>query len=194
MVILQRSICLVLVYLIVHPLLAQENKKQTYFQLYNFSLLVGEHRGIGFETIQGLKFDNNFSLGLGVGFDTYKINSMPLFIDIRKDLNLLKWQPFLFAQGGISNNFYNADYPRKWSWNNMPANKFLTSFYYAIGVGVQTKLLSKLNYVVAFGMSSKQLRFKQYTYWDFFPSPDPISTSHSFIFNRFFLKMGVGLY
>src|SRR5438045_270274 len=54
-----------------------------------------------FQTINGIHYKTWFA-GLGAGMDFYRIKSIPVFIDLRKDILGRLYTPFVYADGGLN--------------------------------------------------------------------------------------------
>jgi hypothetical protein len=87
----------------------------------NFGIGVGKSKDFcsyGFQTINGYKFNSNFSIGLGVGIDKYNYATLlPIFIDLRI-YHIRNSKPFIYLSGaagyscdlsGYSNGYYRGN-------------------------------------------------------------------------------------
>lgn len=82
---------------------AQTRDNRVKFGAINQVGLLTGSRGEAFriETINGIKKDSWYA-GIGVGLDFYKNRTIPLFLDVRRDLLKLKNTPFIYLQGGVN--------------------------------------------------------------------------------------------
>lgn len=174
-------------------IMAQEKTKikLQYFNANNFQVLVGENNGFGIETIHGIKLKNNFAIGLGLGYDTYQLASVPLFIDVRKNWGKGKIKPFVYADAGFNFSLHNDEYPKKWSWSNTDAYNFEQSSYTAFGVGITRAITNECRFTASIGISTKQLKYNyNYAYWGWNEVYNP-QFRYDFKFQRYVLKLGI---
>jgi len=60
-----------------------------------------DHLALSLQLINGLSFKKWFT-GIGVGVDDYQYRSIPLFLDVRRNLQWGRTGFFVYADGGIS--------------------------------------------------------------------------------------------
>jgi hypothetical protein len=121
--------------------------------ILNVGLLNGE-TGSAFQlqTINGFKKASWFG-GIGLGIDYYKIRSIPLFLDIRKDFGKTSNRLFLYGDAGINfgwatdiqKNIYASD------------DKMGNGFYTDLGLGYKCLINSSNNIVISLGYSYKKI-------------------------------------
>ena len=105
----------------------QTQKKQTvkpvFQNIFQAGLLTGESKSAyQVQTISGLKYKTWFG-GIGIGIDNYLFRSVPVFIDVRKDVFDKSSTPFVFADAGAQLawvpsgqkvlTYFNQDYDGK---------------------------------------------------------------------------------
>jgi len=83
-----------------------DNKTPSYFNISDIGMLAGNRDGykkysFSFNMINGIQMDKRISLGLGFGIELMDINLIPLFGDLRWNLNKGKTQVFIGMQGGF---------------------------------------------------------------------------------------------
>src|SRR5690242_4135427 len=86
--------------------MAQQVKKTSSPVSFRSINLVGMNEGQGqtafqLQTINGAEYKGWFA-GVGVGLDYYNIRSVPLFFDLRKDIQNKKSTPFVYADAGVN--------------------------------------------------------------------------------------------
>jgi len=179
--------CLVL--LVVYSANGQVAKQKWKFNSVNQAALLAGGGGDAFalQTINGFT-KNKWYAGAGVGLDLYADRTVPVFIDIRRDLNAKNNRPFVYADMGLNFLWLNAT---KKAQRLSP--KTSPGAYYDIGVGL--KLISKNNTAVLLSAGytlkqvKEQLRSPEMT-------PDPAWQNenydrYNYIYRRFVFKFGV---
>ncbi len=123
------------------------------------SVLIGQKGSkpaLNVNAINGLKFDTWFT-GIGVGIDYYGLKrSVPLFVDVKKDLSEKVNTFFLFGDLGY-------DFP--WLMNNQKppyANNYnaMGGLYYETGLGYKFRIFNASHISFSAGYSFKQLKEK----------------------------------
>ena len=107
----------------------QKEKKFLFQSINNLGFLEGS-AGSAFQlqTINGFRY-RSFSAGVGIGLDYYLSRSVPLFLDIRKDLFGGKRQtPFVYLSGG-------KHFPWIVNRNEWTEISQTSGWYYDAGIG-----------------------------------------------------------
>ena len=167
-------------------------KKTIHFSnITNAALLNGSSQSaFGFQTINGIRIDK-WRIGVGVGLDNYGIKSIPLFIDVRKSFGNKKWQPVVYADGGIDYPLPN-DYFSAKTFNGQNVFDFKNKFYGEAGIGINKKITSKLEFNVTLGFSYKHLSYFEYYYISYDPYIAGTNyTQKDFYYRRLALRLGV---
>jgi hypothetical protein len=116
------------------------------------------------QTINGIKKKSWF-MGIGLGLDHYKLQSIPLFVDLRRTFGKKSNKIFIYANAGI--NF--SDLTNDQKGNTYPANsRFKNGFYAETGAGYDIKLTSRFSLSIASGYTYKNTP-EQYRLFGFFP-------------------------
>src|SRR5215217_6758991 len=103
--------------------LAQEKSKVKFHSITNIGIAWGA-TGEGFQvqTINGIRY-KTFSTGLGIGLDYYWRRTIPLFLDLRKDIFNKGQTPFLYLDLGThaptvkANPEFKAEYGKGLSFD-----------------------------------------------------------------------------
>lgn len=140
---------------------------------------------LSLQTINGFRYKSWF-VGLGIGLDTYRDNTVPLFLDLRKNLLAGASTPFLYADGGIQfmagKKAQKGDFYRK---------EYNTGAYYDVGIGYYIGLKNRNAILMSAGYSVKQLESDNYT--DIvcitYPCPGYIGL-YKYRMNRLSVKIG----
>ncbi len=150
------------------------------------------------ETINGMQYGKWFG-GLGVGIDEYRLRTIPLFIDLRKEMGkgINRW--FLFADAGLSVYWQKDNDVKTFPKDSQVRNGFCV----AAGAGYSIKLNPQLHLLLSGGYSYKAMNEEGRNLDPrmFIPLPGGIwidrvplygpltSTRHSF--RRWTLKVGI---
>ena len=168
------------------PIIAQEKSKIKFHSITNIGIAWGA-TGEGFQaqTINGIRF-KTFSTGLGVGLDYYWTRTIPLFLDIRKDIFNKAQTPFVYLDLGThaptvkANPEYKGEYGKGVSFD--------------VGVGYKNPINKKLSLNVSFGYTQKRYSKTEYNHYiiiDFPPYDRDNSEHYDYIFRRFSMKAGL---
>ncbi|HYC27870.1 MAG TPA: hypothetical protein VEB42_03625 [Chitinophagaceae bacterium] len=140
------------------------------------------------QTINGFRYRTWFT-GLGIGLDYYHYRSVPLFIDVRKDLFNKPNTPFFYGDAGIHIPWV-LDKQKPWAgradYNN--------GFYYDAGLGYSFNLGKSRALLFSGGVSLKKIRETRIYDVVCITFPCPMQTErYDFSFKRFSLKAGLRL-
>lgn len=113
------------------------------------------------QSVNGIKYKTWFA-GAGVGVDGYYRASLPVFLDVRKDLLKKKETPFLYADVGYHFVLDTKDRLNQWYGNEY--NK--GSMYTDVGVGYRFGFTKVGNFVVSAGYSYKYIEYKNMYLWE----------------------------
>jgi hypothetical protein len=141
------------------------------------------------QTINGIRYKTWF-VGAGLGLDTYRSLTAPVFLDVRKNLFNKTATPFVYADGGMQfavkknerkNDFSNTDYS--------------TGLYYDLGIGYQVGLKNKHAFLMSAGYSVKNTEERLTTnYGEFIcithPCYSGYASTYKYRLNRISLKLG----
>lgn len=134
---------------------AQKNNLTGQWQFHsinNLGLLEGE-TGSAFQlqTVNGAQYKSWFT-GIGVGLDFYRLRTIPLFIDLRKEFSKGSNKLFVYSDMGI--NFSWVTDQQKTSY--VENDKFGSGFYGDWGLGYKVQVAKKNNLLLSMGYSYKK--------------------------------------
>lgn len=136
-----------------------KKEKLLFHSINNIGLLEGEAgSGLQLQTINGFQYKTWF-IGAGVGLDYYSVRSIPLFLDVRKDILSKKIPLFIYADAGI-----HFPWMRKYNATLLPVPDYSNNgLYYDAGLGYRLPLKK---YALAFsaGYSGKQYKSENLRY------------------------------
>ena len=137
------------------------------------------------QTINGVHFKSWFA-GLGVGLDHYSMRTIPVFIDLRKELFRKRRTPFLYADGGIHFDWLKAR--EKPGWGSSDYNRGL---YYDIGGGYKIGFGKRDALLVSAGYTLKKLREERTAVVQCVAPPcNPSTDYYGYTFSRLTFKVG----
>jgi hypothetical protein len=130
------------------------------------------------QTINGIRY-KSWTTGIGVGLDYYRVRSIPLFIDLRKNILARKETPFLY--GDIGMHFSWVKNSPDYGWSKATYNNGL---FYEFGGGYRFSIQKERGIV---------LSQKNYGYGAcpiIGPCPEVIFERYDYIFRRLSIKAG----
>jgi hypothetical protein len=178
---------------------SQESKKPV-FRSINLAGVVTGASGDAFQlqTINGVYY-KTFSAGIGVGIDNYngidmqdyKLKTIPLFADLRKNLLRRKSTPFVYLDLG-----WNLPWERNVSLDDWSRAHYRAGLYYDAGLGYSLHVRGRFSLLLSAGYSQKEQHatlYYRYSVWDIMPSPTSSETQqhYDYTFRRFSLKAGI---
>ncbi len=159
----------------------------------NVGLLEGQ-TGSAFQlqTVNGARYKSWFA-GVGLGLDYYRIRTIPLFIDIRKEFGKNSGKLFIYADGGISFG-WATDAQKTGYWLN---DQFHNGFYSDMGLGYKSAIGKKSAVVISIGYSYKKANesysspyyYPNYYATDIMP-PNDSREKIGYSLNRLSMKIG----
>jgi|GEM_PF-148267 len=171
-------------------------KRAIQFQSINqIGLLEGTDGGaFQIQTINGIEFRSWF-LGIGVGIDNYRLRSVPLFVDLRKEFKV--GTNYFFIYGGIGRNFMWPTNKQKQDYhvNAYGVSDFKDGLYYDFGIGYKVPLNNRIAVFISPGFSHKSTETttasNQPVICPFagpcYPNPD----TYKYALNRLSINVGV---
>lgn len=169
-------------------LLAQ--KKIKFSSAVKVGLLNGEadKAGTELQLVGGVAYKSWFS-GIGSGVDYYSgFKSIPVFIEIRKDLKVKKNTPFVNVDMGYNWALINKDYKLNYGLTY----KFQGGLYYELSAGYKFVLSESLSMALSAGYSYKKFKEVDSAYYGVGPFGQPLPTSvnvYDYTFRRISVKV-----
>lgn len=140
------------------------------------------------QSINGLAY-KTFSTGLGVGLDYYWERTVPVFIDIRKNIFSKKQTPFVYADLGINMPWVKANKENTWY-----KSEYDQGIYYDLGLGYRVPINKKLFANMSFGYTQKKFRetrTNEIIFFDSSPYNRNNAEHYNYTLRRFSLKAGL---
>lgn len=166
-------------------------KKAQFSSAFKAGLLNGEADKAGAELqfVGGFAYKSWFS-GLGTGIDYYSgFKSIPVFIEIKKDIRQKKNTPFINADIGYNWPLINKNYKS----NNGFKYKFQGGLYYEVSAGYKFILSNTLSMALSAGYSYKNFKEKDSTtYYSVGPFDQPLPPEvnlYNYKFRRISIKV-----
>lgn len=137
------------------------------------------------QSVNGIYYKGWFA-GLGVGIDYYMMRTVPLFIDVRRDLFKRAKTPFLYADAGIQFDWLRTKEKRSWGDSDYGRGR-----YYDIGGGYKITLKKAQAISISAGYSLKTLREERVTFLQCIQPPcDPAKDYYNYNLKRLSFKIG----
>ena len=186
------KILLMIPFLILFMLEATGQSKKIKFSSINQLGLLSGSKGEAFmlQTINGVKKDKWFA-GVGTGLDYYKERTVPLFLDIRRDLINRMNTPFVYADAGINFSWLNSLQKQQ--------KQFPTSspgLFYDLGIGWKLSGKNNRGFIFSAGYSFKQVKEKVKYPWRLAPTSQLESENYeryNYLYRRVVVKVGFQL-
>jgi hypothetical protein len=168
---------------------AQKTRKLTFSSINQFGIAWGgTGDGLQLQTINGVAY-KTYSAGLGIGLDYYWERTVPVFIDLRKNIFSAKQTPFVYADGGVSVPWIKENKEETWYKSN-----YSTGSYFDVGIGYRLPINKKLFANISFGYTQKKQREQrdnQMVIFDFAPYGQNHNEHYDYTLRRFSLKAGL---
>lgn len=125
---------------------------------------------VGLGTINGVNFNNQLFIGLGVEFQTTGIgNFVPVYLDLRLNFNKTSKTFFTFLNAGMAisgrNEEFNYVQVQGWSSNNRTANiKYENGFLGRLGFGYKAYISDKLDATVSLFYTANSYKTNTWLY------------------------------
>lgn len=186
--------------LVAHCYSQKTRQPATFYVTPQVGLLNGDHAVSGQVVLSGGMRTRTWSYGIGAGVDYYKIRSVPLFAELKKELGKKETPLFLYLQlgGNIAwplasdyrDNFYSP-------WFGNTTTRFQSGMYRELGIGYSAWHAKKKAVWVSLGYSAKTMAelYDEVIYPDFPPYDRVTRTERklTYTFNRLVLKIGCRL-
>jgi hypothetical protein len=145
---------------------------------------------LSIQVINGVSKDKWF-VGAGVGLDYYNYRSVPVFVDVRRDLTSKKNTPFVYIDGGLNFQWLREDE------KNMKGSptKYQTGTYYDAGLGWKLKGKNDRAFLASVGYNYKQSK-ETVTNGRFWPLPTQLNETTDYYisnFKRIVIRIGFQL-
>lgn len=185
-------ILLIVILLSMTNALEAQNAGLRFHSINNVGLLEGgSDENLQLQTINGFLFKGFFG-GIGIGLDNYYLKSVPLFVDVRKNIFDRRYTPFLYADAGAVFP-WNRNTETQWS-----KDQYKTGFIYEGGIGYSLPVKGRFSMNFSAGYSQRFLKAttqnNRYYLTDnmpFAPMPATFDTVYNrYNFNRFSFKVG----
>lgn len=139
------------------------------------------------QTINGIDKDKWF-IGAGTGLDFCNERSIPLFIDVRRNLVNKKNTPFAYVDAGINFLWLNSIQKEQ---KQFPASS--PGLFYDIGMGWKLSGKNNRGFILSAGYSLKQIKEKVKYLWRPAPTPQLESENYeryNYLYRRIVIKVG----
>lgn len=172
---------------------SQVMRQKGYYIIPQAGFLYGDQRVDGQGIVAGGIEYKGWGLGIAAGIDWYKVRTVPVLIDIRRNLPVAR-QP-LFVYGNLGWNIA-APLDKQYYFAgsvDMRGNRFTHGMYGEAGLGYALLNRSKKGFLLSLGFTSKTVteRFRE-TIYIMQPPYTTVETERrlDYTFNRFIFKLG----
>jgi hypothetical protein len=168
---------------------SQQTKETTVkpYVLTQAAIVIGESDPQEQYLLSGGIRKRTWLLGAGIGIDDYHTRSVPVFVDVRKQLHARINTPFAFADAGYH-----------FLWEKDEKKDFFEldsegGLYYDLGIGYQFSIRKKLKLSLSGSYTGKHFSrtINRHPWRSMFPSPETIHT-YEYKLSRATLKLGLG--
>ena len=140
------------------------------------------------QTINGVSY-KTYSAGIGIGLDYYWERTVPLFVDLRKNIFSKKQTPFVYADLGINIPWVKTDKGIAWFKSDYDIGSYVD-----VGLGYKVPINKKLFVNLSFGYSQKKLhetRVNEVIIFDLPYGANNTQEEYDYTFRTFSLKAGL---
>ncbi len=171
-------------------------KKAPFYMVPQLGLVNGDHYVSGQLTLIGGFEKKDWAFGLGAGFDYYKLRTVPVFMDVRKNITASDWPVFAYANLGV-NIPAPLETQRRFTgiWNATESS-YQAGLYSDVGIGYAMLNKRKKGFILSLGFSTKgNTENYMETIYDQFPpyKANQFERKLSYSFNRVVCKIGFRL-
>ena len=152
-----------------HPHLhAQQQKpsRPVFHSVEQGALINGNQAVSGaLQTVNGIGYGNWFA-GIGAGIDFYRYRSVPLFLSLRRSLDMKNGNKlFAYADGGYNLPWVTKDEPvfSIWGWPSQTDYKYKGGLYMDAGLGYAVHIKGGNAFLLSTGYSHKYFSEKRIT-------------------------------
>ena len=160
-----------------------------FHSINNLGLLEGE-TGSAFQiqSVNGVQYKSWFA-GIGLGLDFYRLRTIPLFADIRKEFGKSSNKLFVYSDFGI--NFSWVTDQQKTGY--VEDDKFSNGFYTDLGLGYKIAVGKNNDLLLSLGYTFKKIietYNSPYYFNTQYPEPPVQSEKIDYSLNRLSIKIG----
>jgi hypothetical protein len=196
---MNKQICMMVLLLCSMQLLAQKPAKRSKLYIVpQLGLINGDRYVSGQVALVGGKEKDGWGIGIGAAVDYYKLRTLPVFVDVRKNITNADWPVFAYANFGVNIPAPLETQTRVYSpWYNTSDSRYQAGLYTDLGLGYAMLNKKHRGFVMSIGFSSKgnTEKYMETIYNDFPPyKANQYERKLSYSFNRVILKLGFRLY
>ena len=152
----QRTSLLVVILIMVYATTwAQKTNKIQYMNRSSMGILVGgSDRSMSLQTINGISY-KTYSAGIGIGIDYYHTKTIPVFVDLKKNIFNRQKTPFVYLDLGYS--LPSDSKVTSTNWWKTDISEFGKGYYYDAGIGYQFPVKGRVAIQFSLGYNLKQM-------------------------------------
>ncbi len=155
---------------------ANAQNKPVFHSIVQGALLVNsDFTSAAVQSVNGVAYKQWFAAA-GAGVDLYRYISVPVFLDVRREIGNKNERPFIYVDGGI--NFYNDSKEENYSYKS--------GAYFDAGVGYLWQFKKRNTLLLSIGYCYKSFE-KRFTYSS---GGNEDKDDYKYGFNRLSIKAG----
>ena len=186
---MKKSLVFIFIFLVIQPFSFSQKVKPKYSSINQVGVTWGgSDQDLHLQTVNGV-FYKTFTAGLGVALDYYFHRTVPVFIDLRKDLFAKTETPFVYADLGLNMPWIKKNGEQTWQ-----KSEYDHGSYFDVGLGYKIKVHKKFSANLGFGYSQKTTKEKR-TWsvrpFDILPGNENGYESYNYTLRRFSVKAGL---
>jgi len=135
-----------------------ENKSGLEF-IQSLNLYTGSKQSAGFNSMLSYRFPCRFSAGIGMGFESFNQQVLPVYSEVSYYLMKGKFSPFLFARAGYAISVATED---PYAWNGVTYKGGILA---GAGAGLQYQISDRNAVFLSVGFRYQKLRTETGNYW-----------------------------
>jgi len=187
---MKKIIVLIFIFVAIQPLSFSQKEKPKYTSINQVGVAWGgSDQDLHLQTVNGV-FYKTFTAGLGIALDNYYHRTIPVFIDLRKDLFTKNQTPFVYADVGV-----NMPWIKKSGELNWVKSEYDHGSYVDVGFGYKMKMNKRFFANLGFGYSQKTIKEKRSWVarpFDILPNEEEGGyESYRYALRRFSVKAGL---
>ena len=162
------------------PAASQEMKPRFGPILQGGAVIGAAFNSWGVQVVNGVHYKTWYA-GIGVGTDQYYYRSIPVFLDLRKNILERKSSPFVYFDIGTNPPLDRSD---STPWEK---NKYSGGLYLDMGIGYSLHLEGNARLLLSLGYTRKQIIEHRTYRWGM----DGEKDKYHYTFRRLFFKLGL---
>jgi hypothetical protein len=194
---------IIFIALIILPCMLQAQQSWKPWGVAEAGLLFGSYEGSGDLRLQGGMKKGSWLLGAGAGTDGYRLNSIPVYAQVRKMMGRKNMKPFVMGSfganfaGKINPPFEDLSFVTMLARPDLlvaPESTYRTGTYFDIGAGLAFRTHKKFGFNLSLSYTRKtQVEDVTQSIFNGTGGIEPATNSNKFMMNRYAVRIGMQL-